>query len=183
MHGWAVFKMFQEQACKASIDGSESFIPTYGGLPHPSVDTNIAKAIAKSWMTLSMSEIAEWEELARDIRAAYSLLTSSFGNGAVFEGSQWEEERLYHARSIYLKWLGTQSAQAMVDETNSMTYAPVDPMHPVSFPFQIRKPDLSLRFSWTGRDIPMLLRILCFHSMTPLFMFLMRDVRKLWWYS
>jgi hypothetical protein len=140
MHGWAVFKTFQEQIRKTSVDGPESSIPTYGDLPHPSVDTGVAKALAESWMTLTMSEIAEWEELARDIRAVYALLISSFGNGTIFEGSQWEEERLYHARSIYLKWLGSQSAQAMVDGTNSMSYASIDPTQLVSFPFKSGDP-------------------------------------------
>lgn len=140
MHGWAVFKTFQEQIRKTSVDGPESFIPTYSGPPHSSTDINIAKAVVESWMTLSMSEIAEWGELARDIRAVYTLLISSFGNGTIFEGSQWEEERLYDARSIYLKWLGSQSAQAMVDGTNSMSYASVNPTQLVSFPFKSGDP-------------------------------------------
>ncbi|PVF91984.1 hypothetical protein CPB86DRAFT_791622 [Serendipita vermifera] len=78
-----------------------SFPPT-----PPTMD--IAKAIIDLWKSLDATALFEWEELTRDIQSTFAQLVSRFGNGAVFDGSAWENQRDYHARSLFYKWMGYQ---------------------------------------------------------------------------
>ncbi|PVF93030.1 hypothetical protein CPB86DRAFT_790561 [Serendipita vermifera] len=70
---------------------------------------DIAKTIIDTWNALGPAEIYEWEELVRDIRNVYAQLAARFGNGAVFDGNIWEDQRNYHARSLFFKWTGYQT--------------------------------------------------------------------------
>ncbi|CAG8693379.1 7339_t:CDS:2, partial [Acaulospora colombiana] len=123
MHGWATFKIFQEHTLKRPNNQPEFAVTNYSALSSTYTDVDTARTIADSWTALGPAEIAEWEELAHDIRIAYAQLIATFGNRIVFEGFLWEEERLYHVRTIYLKWLGCQTAQARANTTNLMTAA------------------------------------------------------------
>ncbi|PVF91985.1 hypothetical protein CPB86DRAFT_791625 [Serendipita vermifera] len=81
---------------------------------------NISKTIIDLWKSLDPTAIVEWEELARDIQSACVQLASRFGNGVVFDGNAWENQRLYHARSLFFKWKGYQSmhsAAPIIDPT------------------------------------------------------------------
>ncbi|PVF90951.1 hypothetical protein CPB86DRAFT_803179 [Serendipita vermifera] len=69
---------------------------------------DISKTIIDLWNTLDPTVIFEWEELVRDIKNAYAQLVSRFGNGVVFYGDNWEDQRCYHARSLFFKWMGYQ---------------------------------------------------------------------------
>ncbi|PVF91986.1 hypothetical protein CPB86DRAFT_791627 [Serendipita vermifera] len=69
---------------------------------------DISKSIADLWKSLDPTALFEWEELTRDIKSAYAQLVARFGNGAVFDGNAWEDQRGYHARSLFFKWMGYQ---------------------------------------------------------------------------
>jgi hypothetical protein len=73
--------------------------------------------VVEFWKALEPSEIAEWSELACDIRIAHAQLVATFGNGIVFDGKDWEEQRQYHARTLYFKWMGLQAIHG-ITETN-----------------------------------------------------------------
>jgi hypothetical protein len=77
-------------------------------LPTSSLSTHleISRIIFEFWATLDYLEVAEWDELAQDIKNAHFSLISLFGNGLEFDGSLWEQQRYYYLRSIYLKWSG-----------------------------------------------------------------------------
>jgi hypothetical protein len=64
--------------------------------------------------------MAEWGELARDIRDAHALLVYLFGNGVIFDGNAWEEQKYYHARTIYLKWIGSQALRGLTEAEDSL---------------------------------------------------------------
>jgi hypothetical protein len=95
----------------------------------------MSKPILEYWNALNPEEIFEWEELARDIRSAYAQLAARFGNGAVFDGRDWEDQRHYHARSLFFKWTGYQTMQtvSVVNDTISM-YVPTSLAQTVSGP-------------------------------------------------
>ncbi|PVF91988.1 hypothetical protein CPB86DRAFT_802397 [Serendipita vermifera] len=109
-HPWLVFKLVQWESLRASTD--VSLLPTvdlspFAFPPDPST-LDISKTIIDLWNTLDPTAILEWEELTRDIKNAYAQLVSRFGNGAVFYGDHWEDQRRYHARSLFFKWMGYQ---------------------------------------------------------------------------
>jgi hypothetical protein len=81
--------------------------------------------VLEYWKTLQPSEVTDWAELARDIRIAHAQLLAAFGNGAVFDGNDWEEQRYYHARTLYFKWMGLQAVHG-VNGTNddTLVYVP-----------------------------------------------------------
>ncbi|PVF91816.1 hypothetical protein CPB86DRAFT_802533 [Serendipita vermifera] len=91
IHPWIVFKFVQEDALRAGHS------------------EGVAPIIVNTWRTLETSDIAEWEELARDIRNIYGRIVTLFGNGSTFDGKSWEEQRSYHARTLYFKWMGYQA--------------------------------------------------------------------------
>ncbi|PVF91983.1 hypothetical protein CPB86DRAFT_791621 [Serendipita vermifera] len=62
---------------------------------------DISKTIIECWNSLEPTAVAEWEELTRDIQNAYAQLVSRFGNGVAFDGDTWEDQRYYHARSLF----------------------------------------------------------------------------------
>ncbi|PVF93015.1 hypothetical protein CPB86DRAFT_829604 [Serendipita vermifera] len=129
-HPWLVFKLVQWEPLRASTD--VGFPPTvdlspYAFPPDPST-LDISKTIIDIWNTLDPTSIFEWEELTRDIKNAYAQLVSRFGNGVVFYGDHWEDQRYYHARSLFFKWMGYQyqSIQGITPVDDSATmYAPV----------------------------------------------------------
>jgi hypothetical protein len=82
---------------------------SYFSFPPSPFLADISKKVIEFWKVLEPSEIAEWAELACDIRTAHAQLVAVFGNGVVFDGKDWEEQRHYHARTLYLKWMGLQA--------------------------------------------------------------------------
>ncbi|PVF91152.1 hypothetical protein CPB86DRAFT_792249, partial [Serendipita vermifera] len=120
-HGWVVFKLVQWEALRASSPEDTSFIvdPFPFTFPPSAFTTDSSKSILEFWNALDPGEIFEWEELARDIRIAYAQLASRFGNGIEFDGSAWEYWRQYHARNIFLKWMGYQAIQALPAVTDT----------------------------------------------------------------
>lgn len=130
-HGWVVFKFFHEDALRTSVGVDVSTIP------HPSSSTfpqapflvDISKTVVKFWKVLGPEEITDWAELARDVRNAHTQLMASFGNGTIFDGKDWEEQRHYHARSLYYKWMGLQAIHG-VTRTNDATSTQVPPNWP-----------------------------------------------------
>ncbi|CAG8738650.1 12329_t:CDS:2, partial [Acaulospora colombiana] len=125
-HSWLVFKFVQWEALRAS---AEVDIPAMADLsplafpPTPST-MDISKAIIDLWKSLDPAAILEWEELTRDIRSAYAQLVSRFGNGVVFDGDAWEDQRYYHARSLFYKWMGYQSMHSTIQNDPTAIYAP-----------------------------------------------------------
>ncbi|PVF93018.1 hypothetical protein CPB86DRAFT_819143 [Serendipita vermifera] len=121
--------MVQWEALRASADAD---VPALADLspfsfpPDPST-MDISKSIIDLWKSLDPTAIFEWTELTCDIKSAYAQLVSRFGNGAVFDGNTWEDQRHYHARSLFYKWMGYhyQSMQSapVTDPTNM--YVPV----------------------------------------------------------
>ncbi|PVF91989.1 hypothetical protein CPB86DRAFT_791630 [Serendipita vermifera] len=92
--------------------------------PSPSA-MDVSKVIIDLWKSLDAAAMFEWEELTRDIQNAYSQLVSRFGNGVVFDGNTWEDQRYYHARSLFFKWMGYQSMHSVTPSNDSATvYAP-----------------------------------------------------------
>lgn len=77
--------------------------------PPSPTSINIAKRLIDTWNALSPAQISEWEELVRDIRSVYAQLVARFGNNVVFDGNAWENQRYYHARSLFFKWMGYQT--------------------------------------------------------------------------
>ncbi|PVF90952.1 hypothetical protein CPB86DRAFT_830802, partial [Serendipita vermifera] len=129
-HPWLVFKLVQWESLRASTD--ESLPPTVDlspfAFPPDAYTLHISKTIIDLWNTLDSTAILEWEELTRDIKNAYAQLISRFGNGIVFYGDNWEDQRYYHARSLFFEWMGYQY-QSMygttpVDDPTAM-YVPV----------------------------------------------------------
>ncbi|PVF91120.1 hypothetical protein CPB86DRAFT_792268 [Serendipita vermifera] len=88
--------------------------------PSPSA-MDASKAIIDLWKSLDAAAIVEWEELTRDIQNAYAQLVSRFGNGIVFDGNTWEDQRYYHARSLFFKWMGYQSMHSVTLSNDSAT--------------------------------------------------------------
>ncbi|PVF98986.1 hypothetical protein CPB86DRAFT_814297 [Serendipita vermifera] len=98
-HPWIIFKFVQEDALKASAGVNRcSYSDPYAFPPSPFLAES-SKTIVGVWKNLEPSDIAEWEELARDVRNACST----------FDGRRWEEQRSYHARTLYFKWMGYQA--------------------------------------------------------------------------
>ncbi|PVF92343.1 hypothetical protein CPB86DRAFT_802097 [Serendipita vermifera] len=129
-HPWLVFKLVQWESLRASAD--VGLPPTvdlspFAFPPDPST-LEISKTILDLWNTLEPTAIFEWEELTRDIKNAYAQLVSRFGNGVVFYGDHWEDQRYYHARSLFFKWMGHQY-QSMYGTTpadgHANMYAPI----------------------------------------------------------
>jgi hypothetical protein len=105
-----------------------------------------SKTILEYWKALYPEEVLEWEELARDIRTVYAQLAARFGDGAVFDGKDWEDQRYYHTRSLFLKWTGYQAMQNVSAENNiALMYAPTSLAQTVSDPLQ---------FYWVSELIP-----------------------------
>jgi hypothetical protein len=95
----------------------------------------LSKRILEFRKALTPEEILEWEELARDIRSAYAQLISQFGNGILFDGNVWEDQRHYHARNLFFKWTGYQAVQsASVAGDTTSVYVPVSMAQLVSSP-------------------------------------------------
>ncbi|PVF98982.1 hypothetical protein CPB86DRAFT_825352 [Serendipita vermifera] len=110
IHPWIIFKFVQEDALKAGagVTPAHHYSEPYSFPPSPFL-ADISKTIVEFWKTLEPSDIAEWEELARDIRNIYGRIVTLFGNGSTFDGRSWEEQRSYHARTLYFKWMGYQA--------------------------------------------------------------------------
>ncbi|PVF98992.1 hypothetical protein CPB86DRAFT_784222 [Serendipita vermifera] len=79
--------------------------------PSSSFLTDISKNAVEFWKALAPDEIMDWAEFARDIRNAHMQLVVSFGSGITFDGKDWEEQRSYHARTLYFKWMGYQATK------------------------------------------------------------------------
>jgi hypothetical protein len=95
----------------------------------------MSKPILEYWNALNSEEVLEWEELARDIRSAYAQLVARFGNGTLFDGSAWEDQRYYHARSLFFKWTGYRAVQSIsVAADTTSSYVPVSLAQTVSNP-------------------------------------------------
>ncbi|PVF93032.1 hypothetical protein CPB86DRAFT_801577 [Serendipita vermifera] len=112
-HGWVVFKFMQEQELRVAASPNTSTIDppllNMFSFPPSTFTADTSRAVAQFWTNLNQVEVAEWEELARDIREIHARLVSLFGSGIVSDGNAWEEQRQYHARTIYLKWTGSQA--------------------------------------------------------------------------
>jgi hypothetical protein len=132
-HSWVVFKALQEDMLRPDGGDGMSQAQTLLAFPPPPFLTDISKTVVEFWKVLEPSEIMEWEELARDIRIAHAQLVATFGNGAVFEGKDWEDHRHYHARTLYWKWVGLQVIHGTT-QTNESSLAFVSPyaVQPVS---------------------------------------------------
>ncbi|PVF90831.1 hypothetical protein CPB86DRAFT_792413 [Serendipita vermifera] len=119
-HSWLVFKLVQWEVLRRS---AEVNIPALVDLspfsfpPNP-LTMGISKALIDLWTSLDKAALFEWDELTRDIQSAYAQLVSRFGNGVVFDGSAWEDQRYYHARSLFFKWTGYQSVQSVTPSNN-----------------------------------------------------------------
>jgi hypothetical protein len=100
-----VFKILQEDALKANagIDISATPHSTLFAFPPSPLFADISKTVLEYWKSLQPAEVIDWEELARDIRIAHAQLLAVFGNGVIFDGNDWEEQRQYHARTLYFK--------------------------------------------------------------------------------
>jgi hypothetical protein len=87
---------------------------------------DISKTVVEFWKVLDSSEIMEWGELACDIRLAHAQLIAIFGNGVIFDGKDWEEQRHYHARTLYFKWMGLQAVHGTtgIDHSTSVCVPP-----------------------------------------------------------
>lgn len=126
-HAWAAFKFFQEDALKANA-GMDVSTPSnsfsFAFPPSPFL-ADISKAVVNFWNVLEPDEVVDWAELARDIRNAHTQLVASFGNGINFYGKDWEEQRHYHARSLYFKWMGLQAIHGVTGtNVSASTYMP-----------------------------------------------------------
>ncbi|PVF98993.1 hypothetical protein CPB86DRAFT_326921 [Serendipita vermifera] len=110
-HAWVAFKHFHEDALKASAGVEISTITNLSlfAFPQSPFLADISKTVVGFWNVLDPGEIMDWAELARDIRNAHTQLVASFGNGITFDGKSWEEQRSYHARTLYFKWMGYQA--------------------------------------------------------------------------
>jgi hypothetical protein len=95
---------------------------------------DISKTVVELWKTVQPPEVIEWAELARDIRIAHTYLVAAFGNGVVFDGKDWEEQRQYHARSLYFKWMGLQAIHGTAGANGASVYDPQNWSHPVRDP-------------------------------------------------
>jgi hypothetical protein len=117
----------------ASANTAHIFSSSPFTFPPSSFATDYSKAILEYWKSLYTAEILKWEELAQDIRSAYGQLAARFGNGLVFDGNDWEDQRYYHARNLFLKWTGYQTMQnvSVVNDTASM-YVPTSLTQTVS---------------------------------------------------
>jgi hypothetical protein len=110
----------------AGVDISTLPYPSSFAFPPSQFLADISKRVVEFWKVLEPSEIAEWSELACDIRIAHAQLVATFGNGIVFDGKDWEEQRQYHARTLYFKWMGLQAVRGAAGTSdNSLAYAPV----------------------------------------------------------
>ncbi|PVF92346.1 hypothetical protein CPB86DRAFT_791235, partial [Serendipita vermifera] len=124
-HSWLVFKLVQWEALRSS---AEVDIPALVDLspfsfpPNPPT-MDKSKAIIDLWTSLDSAALFEWDELTRDIQSAYAQLVSRFGNG-VFHGNAWEDQRYYHARSLFLKWTGYQSMQSVTSSNDPYVPTP-----------------------------------------------------------
>ncbi|PVF97447.1 hypothetical protein CPB86DRAFT_874187 [Serendipita vermifera] len=105
-HGWLVFRCVQKRVIRGDI--SQWYDSSHSATHSSSTPLEISRVIYESWSALDDPEIAEWDDLALDIRNAHSQLVFIFGNGIIFEGNLWEWQRSYHLRSIYLKWVGAR---------------------------------------------------------------------------
>ncbi|PVF97450.1 hypothetical protein CPB86DRAFT_826510 [Serendipita vermifera] len=110
-HPWLVFRLVQWEALRAGegIDVLATADPCPFVFPPSPASMSISKFIIDTWNALGQEEICEWEELVRDIRNVYTQLTARFGNGVVFDENTWEDQRYYHARSLFFKWVGYQT--------------------------------------------------------------------------
>ncbi|CAG8589578.1 10912_t:CDS:2 [Acaulospora colombiana] len=113
-HSWIVFKFMQEQelrvAANVNADAVDSAcLNLFNFPPFSQFAVDTSRAVAQFWTSLNEMEVAEWEELARDISEMHTRLVALFGNGVVFDWNAWEAQRQYHARTIYLKWTGSQA--------------------------------------------------------------------------
>ncbi|PVF91822.1 hypothetical protein CPB86DRAFT_791775 [Serendipita vermifera] len=119
-HAWVVFKVFHEDALKASAGGRVSSTSTLHStsftFPSSSFLADISKNVVEFWKALAPDEIMDWAEFARDVRNAHTQLVASFGNGITFDGKDWEEQRSYHARTLYFKWMGYQAAYGIAGQ-------------------------------------------------------------------
>lgn len=80
-------------------------------------------------MELDEIEMAEWGELGHDFQNAHSALINQFGGGVQFDGKLWEEEKCYHARTIYLKWVGSRALHDVtVADGEQVIHPPMNPM-------------------------------------------------------
>jgi hypothetical protein len=106
MHARTVFQFIQEQEMGALMNRYRTKFLYHLFLTPSSTDVDIPTVIAAFWLALEPAEMGEWEELARDICSIHVQLVGSFGNGVIFDGNPWEEQKRYHVRSVYLKWEG-----------------------------------------------------------------------------
>jgi hypothetical protein len=83
-----------------------------GLIPSTSAD-DISRAVLELWTLLHDIEVVEWKELARDMFQLHTCLVTMFGNGGVFDGNAWEEQRQYQAWNIYLKFIGLRTIHTM----------------------------------------------------------------------
>jgi hypothetical protein len=135
-HAWTVFKLVQEEAMRFITGEDSSAIPTPSSFTFPPspFTAEISKRILELWNALGPNEMFEWEELVRDIRNIYARLITLFGNGITFDGKDWEEQRHYHARSLYFKWTGYQAIHGIPMTNHGATiYAPANLTQMVSF--------------------------------------------------
>ncbi|PVF93019.1 hypothetical protein CPB86DRAFT_877453 [Serendipita vermifera] len=127
-HSWLVFKLVQWEALRANAEVNVPALVDLSPLafpPDPYIQY-ISKTIIGLWKALDPAAIFEWEELTRDVHSAYAQLFSRFGNGVEFDGNAWENQRYYHARSLFFKWKGHQSMHSTTPIIDpEFIYAPV----------------------------------------------------------
>ncbi|PVF91818.1 hypothetical protein CPB86DRAFT_820180 [Serendipita vermifera] len=114
-HAWVIFKFFHEEALRANagVDLPPTSQSSPFVFPPSPLLADISKAVVNFWKVF---EIADWAELACDVRNAHTQLVASFGNGVIFDGKDWEEQRHYHASSLYFKWMGYQATYGITTQ-------------------------------------------------------------------
>ncbi|PVF91987.1 hypothetical protein CPB86DRAFT_791629 [Serendipita vermifera] len=132
-HSWILFRMMQWEVLRASagLDTPTMVDLSPFSFPPGAANMGISMSIIEIWKNLDPAAIFEWEELTRDIKSAYAQLVYRFGNGIIFDGNAWEDQRYYHARSLFFKWMGYQLMHTATPSNNLATmYIPtsLDPV-------------------------------------------------------